>query len=98
MNNTRRQELCKIVNGLSNDDLMFIMNACSDRIDEQEEEQLCEILDEDDNGCEFIESRISYCECCDKYKPNIKWFKKCIKNMKNKYSICKKCEEDINIS
>ena len=32
MNMNRTEELINIVNSLSNDDLMFIMNVCSDRI------------------------------------------------------------------
>ena len=51
------------------------------------------IVDKENNIYLFIEKKISFCECCDSKKRNVKWFKKCIKNMSNKYSICNKCEK-----
>ena len=52
------------------------------------------ILDEENNNYLFIEKKYSLCECCIKKKPNVKWFKRCINNMPNKYSICKSCEKN----
>ncbi len=52
------------------------------------------IVDKENNDYLYIEKKNSFCECCDTKKRNVKWFKRCIKNMTNKYSICKTCEKN----
>ena len=52
------------------------------------------IVDKENNDYLYIAKNNSFCECCDTKKRNVKWFKRCIKNMTNKYSICKTCEKN----
>ena len=49
------------------------------------------------NNYLYIENtRFSYCEVCEKKKKNVKWFNNPLPFYRyKKYSICKKCEYDL---